>query len=60
MLFVLTLIFVVLGIIISFFVLLQISSNTQFYDAWLFGFLPVTNIITAITLIYKVIAEEAT
>lgn len=60
LLFVLTLIFAVLGIIISFFVLLQISSNTQFYDAWLFGFLPVTNIITAITLIYKVIAEEAT
>lgn len=58
--FVLSLIFVIIGIIISVAVLFQISSNTQFYDSWLFFFLPVTYAVTAVILIFKCIGEEAT
>lgn len=59
LLFVLSLIFVIIGMIISVAVILQISSNTQFYDSWLFFFLPFTYILTAVILIYKCIGEEA-
>lgn len=59
LLFVLSLIFVIIGIIMSVAVLLQISSNTQFYDFWLFFFLPVTYTVTAFTLIFRCIGEEA-
>lgn len=57
--FVLMLALVLIGIPISVAVFVQISHNTEFYDAWLFGFLPFAYIFTAVAVICKCVVEEA-
>lgn len=59
LLYVLFMAFVLIGIPISFSVWLQISSNTEFYSAWLFGILPIVYIITAIVVIAKSVSQAA-
>lgn len=59
LLYVFSLIFVWIGIPISFSVWLQITSNTEFYSAWLFGFLPIVYIITAVAVISTSVAQAA-
>lgn len=58
LLFVFALIFTITGIGISFLVILQISVNTEFYAAWLFGFLPFSYMITAFVLLFRIVALE--
>ncbi|WP_316751857.1 DUF6688 family protein [Pedobacter gandavensis] len=59
LMYVLSLVFVFIGIPISFVVWLQITSNTEHYDAWLLGFLPIVYIVTAVALFAKSVSEEA-
>lgn len=59
LLYVLYLIFVFIGIPISFSVWLQITSNTELYDGWLFGFLPIVYIITAVAVVATSVAQAA-
>lgn len=58
LLFVLMLIFILIGIPISAVVFVQISHSTEAYDGWLFGFLPFVYIITAVAVICKCVVEE--
>lgn len=59
LLYVLSMVFVGIGIPISFSVWLQITSNTESYTAWLFGFLPIVYIITALAVIATSVAQAA-
>ncbi|RQO65901.1 hypothetical protein DBR43_27010 [Pedobacter sp. KBW06] len=58
LLFVLMLVFVLIGIPVSATVFVQISHNTESYDGWLFGFLPFAYMITAVAVICKCVVEE--
>ncbi|SHE54121.1 hypothetical protein SAMN04488522_101499 [Pedobacter caeni] len=59
LLFVLMLVFVLIGIPISAAVFCQVTYNTENYAAWMFGFLPFVYIVTTVAVICKCVVEEA-